>query len=31
MERALYQIQNGKPKLLAYSSKGLPEVDKTIQ
>ena len=23
--RALYQIQNGKPKLIAYTSKGLPE------
>ena len=22
---ALYQIQNGKPKLIAYASKGLPE------
>ena len=22
---ALYQIQNGKPKLIAYESKGLPE------
>ena len=24
--RALYQIQNGKPKLIAYASKRLPEV-----
>ena len=24
--RALYQIQNGKPKLMAYASKRLPEV-----
>ena len=26
---ALYQIQNGKPKLIAYSSKRLPEVTKS--
>ena len=25
MESALYQIQNGKPKLIAYASKRLPE------
>ena len=25
MESALYQIQNGKPKLIAYVSKRLPE------
>ena len=25
---ALYQIQNGKPKLIAYASKGLPEAAK---
>ena len=25
MGNALYQIQNGKPKLIAYASKGLPE------
>ena len=25
MGRALYQIQNGKPKLIAYASKTLPE------
>ena len=25
---ALYQIQNGKPKLIAYTSKGLPEAAK---
>ena len=25
MVSALYQIQNGKPKLIAYASKGLPE------
>ena len=24
----LYQIQNGKPKLIAYASKGLPEAAK---
>ena len=27
---ALYQIQNGKPKLIAYASKRLPEVAKNI-
>ena len=27
---ALYQIQNGKPKLIAYASKGLPEAAKVI-
>ena len=27
---ALYQIQNGKPKLIAYASKRLPEAAKTI-
>ena len=27
---ALYQIQNGKPKLKAYSNKRLPEAAKTI-
>ena len=26
---ALYQIQNGKPKLIAYESKGLPEAAKS--
>ena len=26
---ALYQIQNGKPKLIAYMSKRLPEVTKS--
>ena len=25
----LYQIQNGKPKLIAYASKGLPEADRS--
>ena len=25
----LYQIQNGKPKLIAYASKGLPEAAKS--
>ena len=25
MGRTLYQIKNGKPKLIAYASKGLPE------
>ena len=28
MGSALYQIQNGKPKLIAYASKRLPEVAK---
>ena len=28
MGRTLYQIQNGKPKLIAYASKRLPEVAK---
>ena len=28
MDSALYQIQNGKPKLIAYASKRLPEVAK---
>ena len=27
---ALYQIQNGKPKLITYASKGLPEAAKII-
>ena len=27
---ALYQIQNGKPKLIAYASKRLPEAAKVI-
>ena len=27
---ALYQIQNGKPKLIAYMSKTLPEAAKNI-
>ena len=27
-ESVLYQIQNGKPKLIAYASKGLPEAAK---
>ena len=27
----LYQIQNGKPKLIAYASKRLPEVARSIQ
>ena len=26
----LYQIQNGKPKLIMYASKGLPEAAKNI-
>ena len=26
----LYQIQNGKPKLIAYASKRLPEAARTI-
>ena len=29
MGSALYQIQNGKPKLIAYSSKSLPEAAKS--
>ena len=29
MGSALYQIQNSKPKLITYASKGLPEVAKT--
>ena len=28
MESALYQIQNGKPKLIAYASKRLPEAER---
>ena len=28
MSSALYQIQNGKPKLIAYASKRLPEAEK---
>ena len=28
MGSTLYQIQNGKPKLIAYASKGLPEATK---
>ena len=27
---ALYQVQNGKPKLIAYASKRMPEAVKTI-
>ena len=30
MGSALYQIQNGKPKLIAYVSKRLPKAAKTI-
>ena len=29
MGSALYQIQNGKPKLIAYASKRLPEAART--
>ena len=30
MESALYQIQNGKPKLIAYASKRLPDAARII-
>ena len=30
MGSVLFQIQNGKPKLIAYASKGLPEAAKII-